>query len=205
LIFVRRQSPSSANVSSILILRNAVLAVCCLACIAWLASGCRRANVTVSDAAAAKDRLRIVSEADDGPPPQNRSGPPTDFLERHSQRMAGPNGIDCGRVLIGGDPTRATKCALRAQAKMTPFRVRYDLRGVDSSVAIAMVRTPAGSLVAMSYDSDPSGGGGRFHGFIFPVPCPEPTHLSVNSKGRVDCFEEKSSHSGNGPNDPMSE
>jgi hypothetical protein len=204
MILRRKWSTPSGNVSSVPIFRNAVLAGCCLACSAWLASGCRSARVSGSDLPAPA-HPGIVTEADDGPQPKNGLGPPTDFLERHSQRLAGPSGIDCGRVSIRGDPTRATKCALRAQADTKPFRVRYDLHGVDSSVAVAMVRTPAGSLSALAYDSDPSGGGGRFHGFIFPTPCPEPVHLRVNPKGRVDCFQKEGSHPGDESKDPMSE
>jgi hypothetical protein len=140
----------------------------------------------------------FLTEADDGPQPQNGFGPPTDFLERHSRLLTGPNGIDCGRVSIRSDPASATKCALRAQAKGKPFRVRYDQMGTDSVAAVAMVRTPAGSLSALDYDSDPSGGGGQLHGLIHPFPCPDPVHLWVNRKGRVDCFH-------NELRDPMSE
>ncbi len=204
MILLRKQFTPLGSVLSVPRLRNAVLAGCGLACTAWLASGCRSSKVSGNDVPS-QDRLRIVTEADDGAQPQNGFGPPTDFLERHSQRMAGPSGIDCGRVSIGGDPTRATNCALRAQAKTRPFRVRYDLHGVDSSVAVAMVRTPAGSLSALMYDSDPAGGGGKLHGFIFPTPCPEPLHLWVNPQGRIDCFQKKGSPPGDKSVDVMSQ
>jgi hypothetical protein len=194
---LRKRSTPSGNISSLTILRNAVVGACCLACIAWLASGCRRAGPTGSDVPA-RAHPDFLTEADDGPQPQNGFGPPTDFLERHSRLLAGSSGIDCGRVSVRADPAPATKCALRAQAKRKPFRVRYDQMGVDSIVALAMVRTPAGSLSVLHYDSDPSGGGGELHGFIYPTPCPEPVHLWVNPKGRVDCFHNESK-------DPMSQ
>jgi hypothetical protein len=137
-----------------------------------------------------------VTEADDGPQPQTGNGPLTDFLERHSRLLAGPSGIDCGRVSVRGDPASATKCALRAQAKAKPFRVRYDQMGADSAVAVALVRTPAGSLSVLDYDSDPSGGGRLLHGMIHPIPCPVPVHLWVNRRGRADCLN-------NDAKDPM--
>jgi hypothetical protein len=160
-------------------------------------SGCRRAGPTGSDVPA-RAHPDFLTEADDGPQPQNGFGPPTDFLERHSRLLAGPGGIDCGRVSVMADPAPATKCALRAQAKGKPFRIRYDQMGADSIAALAMVRTPAGRVSVLNYDSDPSGGGGQLHGLIYPTPCPEPVRLWVNLKGRVDCFH-------NELRDPMSE
>jgi hypothetical protein len=174
-----------------------VFAACWLGFVALLSSGCRRAGPTGSGVPV-RTLPGFVTEADDGPQPQNRFGPPTDFLERHSRLLAGPSGIDCGRVSRMADPASATECALRAQAKGKPFRVRYDEMGADSVVAVAMVRTPAGSLSVLNYDSDPSGGGRQLHGLIRPTPCPDPVHLWVNRRGRVDCFH-------NGLRDPTTE
>ncbi len=105
---------------------------------------CRRAGPTGPDPAP-RPHPFFLTEADDPPQPKNASGSPTDFLERHSRLVAGPNGIDCGQVAIGADPAHATKCALHAQAKGKPFRVRYGQMGADSNVALAMVRSPSGS------------------------------------------------------------
>ena len=68
--------------------------------------------------------------------------PSEDKLETESKRLAGPGAIDCGRVEIKGDPKEATECAIEAQKAAKPFRIRYDLQGIDSFVAVAIVRTP---------------------------------------------------------------
>ena len=189
-LFTRR------NFWSLTIFEDAAFAACCLACTACLVSGCQRAGPT-GNGLGARAHRDFVIEADDGPQLQNGFGPDTDFLDRHSRLLAGPSGIDCGRVSILADPEPATRCALRAQANGKPFHVRYDQMGADSVVALAMVRTPAGSVSVLHYDSDPSGGGRQLHGIIYPTPCPEPVHLWINLKGRVDCLH-------NGPSDPMS-
>ena len=86
-----------------------------------------------------------------------------DLLELQSKNLAGPDAVDCGRVPVGGDPKVATECALAAQTAGKPFRVRYDIRGIDSFIAVAIVRTPIGTVGTLQYDSDPMGGGGRAH------------------------------------------
>lgn len=123
-----------------------------------------------------------------------------DLLEKQSKRLAGPNAIDCGRVPIRGNPKAATDCALAAQEAKKPFRVLYDLQGIDSGVAVAIVRTDIGTVGALMYDSDPMGGGSRAHEVVYPKRCPEPVHLWVNPSGRINCFQKESSP----PRDAMS-
>ena len=123
-----------------------------------------------------------------------------DLLELQSKNLAGPDAVDCGRVPVGGDPKVATECALAAQRAGKPFRVRYDIRGIDSFIAVAIVRTPIGTVGTLQYDSDPMGGGGRAHEVVSPKRCPEPVHLWVNPNGRINCFQKESSP----PKDVMS-
>jgi hypothetical protein len=123
-----------------------------------------------------------------------------DLLEQQSKELAGPAAVDCGRVPVAGAPKVATHCALAAQSAGTPFRVRYDIQGIDSFVAVAIVRTPIGTVGALQYDSDPAGGGGRAHEVVYPKRCPEPVHLWINPSGRINCFQAKSSP----PKDVMS-
>ncbi len=123
-----------------------------------------------------------------------------DLLERRSKELAGPQGINCGGVPIRGNPKAATACALAAQKAGKPFRVRYDLQGIDSVVAVAIVRTPIGTVGTLNYDSDPSGGGRVGGGVIYPKRCPEPVHLWVNPSGRINCFQQASAP----PKDVMS-
>jgi hypothetical protein len=115
-----------------------------------------------------------------------------DRLEIESKRLAGPGAIDCGRVKINGDPKVATQCAIGAQKAAKPFRVLYDLQGIDSAAAIAIVRTDIGTVGTLTYDSDPSGGG-NVGAVIWPKRCPEPVHLWITPSGRIDCFQPEAS------------
>lgn len=126
--------------------------------------------------------------------------PNSDLLEKRSEKLAGPGAVECGRVGIRADPKAATACALAAQEAGKPFRIRYDLQGIDSAVAVAIVRTPSGKVDALNYDSDPSGGGRRGGGVVYPTSCPEPVHLWVNPSGRINCFQQATSS----PKDVMS-
>jgi len=115
-----------------------------------------------------------------------------DRLEVESKRLAGPGAIDCGRVTTKGDPKDATQCAIAAQKAEKPFRVRYDIQGIDSAVAVALVRTPVGTVGVLTYDSDPSGGS-HVGAVVYPKRCPEPVHLWLTPSGRVNCFPPEAS------------
>lgn len=125
-----------------------------------------------------------------------------DSMSWRSRWLMGWHGIDCGRVKINGDPQIATDCALKAHREGRPFRVRYDIMGYDSAVAGGIVRTPSGELYALSFDGNPAGSGGtsllRQH--TSKSPCPQPYHLWVNPKGRINCFRQQLSY----PKDLMS-
>ena len=138
------------------------------------------------------------------PQPKNEAAsrwhiPAEDKLEIEGKRLAGPGAIDCGRVKVQDDPKDATACAIGAQKAAKPFRIRYDLQGIDSLVAVAIVRTPSGTVGALTYDSDPSGGG-QVGEVVYLKRCTEPVHLWINPRGRINCFQQKTSR----PKDVMS-
>jgi hypothetical protein len=114
-----------------------------------------------------------------------------DGMDWRSRSLAGWYSINCGRVRIRQDPKAATECALKAQSESRPFRVRYDIMGYDSAVAGGIVRTAEGHLYALSFDGDPAGHGrvSLWRQTVGQAPCPEPTHLYVNPKGRLNCFQ----------------
>lgn len=117
-----------------------------------------------------------------------------DSMDWRSRRMMGWRGIDCGTVKIGADPHAATDCALKAQSQGKAFRVRYNIQGFDSDVAGGVVRTPSGELYGLSFDGEPSGGGGGTSLVLqrsTKFACPQPYHLWVNPKGRVNCFQQQ--------------
>jgi hypothetical protein len=134
------------------------------------------------------------------------SGPATklfgDSMDWRSRWLMGRHGIDCGRVKVGGVPKTATDCALKAQSEGKPFRVTYNIMGYDSAVAGGVVRTPSGELYALSFVGDPSGSGGisLLGQHSSKSPCPQPYHLWVNPKGRINCFHQELSY----PRDLMS-
>ena len=119
-----------------------------------------------------------------------------DSMDWHSRWLMGRHGIDCGRVAVNGDPKTATDCALKAQSEGKPFRVRYDIMGYDSAVAGGIVRTPSGQLYALSFDGNPSGSGetSLLEQRTSASSCPVPTHLWVNPKGRLNCFQPQLSY-----------
>ena len=116
-----------------------------------------------------------------------------DSMERKSRGLMGRAGVDCGMVEVNGDPRAATDCALKADQDGRPFRVRYNIMGYDSAVAGGIVRTPTGELYALSFDGDPAGQGGIsiFREALTVNACPQPWHLWVNPKGRLNCFQQQ--------------
>jgi hypothetical protein len=119
-----------------------------------------------------------------------------DAMDWRSHYLAGLRGVDCGRVKFRGDASLATRCALQANTEAKPFRVMYDIQGFDSGVAGGIVRTPSGRMLALSYDSCPSGCGfSLLQQRVHVAPCPQPYHLYVNPKGRINCFQAQPSSS----------
>ena len=113
-----------------------------------------------------------------------------DAMEEGSRKLMGQRGTDCGRVHIRQSPENANDCGLRAFKSGNPFRVRYDLQGIDSAVAEGVLRASDGKLYKTMFDGDPMGGGGisptrqRFT----TVLCLEPPEVRVNEDGHLDCF-----------------
>ena len=99
---------------------------------------------------------------------------------------AGSDSIDCGRVPADGDPTVVDACAADALAAKKPFRARYDLQAFDSKVARVMAGTSSGVVQTFSYDSDPSGGGGK-HPTLGRAECTGPRVDTTDGKKKVVC------------------
>jgi hypothetical protein len=124
-----------------------------------------------------------------------------DLMDWKAGYLAGRHGVNCGRVRVGKDATSATQCALKAEAEGRPFRVAYEIQGYDAIVAGGIVRRPDGRILALSYDSCPMGCGyDLFQQAVQVTPCPQPFHLHVNPKGRINCFQAELSQ----PRDIMS-
>lgn len=116
-------------------------------------------------------------------------------MDWKSHYLAGFRSINCGRIKIGQNPANATTCALKANEAGQPFRVIYNIQGIDSSVAGGIVRTSDGKLFALSYDSCPMGCGFSFlQQRVKIAACPQPYHLYTNPKGRLNCFQPQLSY-----------
>jgi len=113
-----------------------------------------------------------------------------DDFERQSRALSGSTAEDCGRVRVRRNPASASECALRAFQEGRPFRVRYDLQGIDSDVSAGLVYTPEGKLYAFTFDGDPYGQGGTSWSRqrTEKTLCPAPFQIYVNPNGRLDCF-----------------
>lgn len=88
-----------------------------------------------------------------------------------SLKLGGAGAVNCGRVPIRGDPKPATGCVLKAFSHKRPFRVRYDVQGVDSDVAFGVVGTPDGKVFELHFDDYPVVGG---PGWTTVTTCPQP-------------------------------
>jgi hypothetical protein len=77
------------------------------------------------------------------------------------RRPAAASGrVDCGHVAIDASTAATDQCIADRSAAGTPFFARYDVQGVDSRVALGVVRDPQGQTSVLLWDSDPSGGSG---------------------------------------------
>jgi|SRR5882762_3438771 len=61
------------------------------------------------------------------------------------------NATNCGRVrYMDRDARQASNCVLSAVRERRPFRVRYDMIGIDASPSIGLVGTPDGHVYELS-------------------------------------------------------
>jgi len=113
-----------------------------------------------------------------------------DDWERQSRKLSGPRAADCGRVGVRGSPTAATECALKAFREGKPFRVRYDLPGIDSDISAGLVYTPEGKLYRLNFDGDPSGGQGGTSWSrqrVGKAACPLPFQIYIDRDSHLNC------------------
>ena len=118
-----------------------------------------------------------------------------DAMDWRSHYLAGIFSTNCGRVLVRQDASKATACALKAYSEGRAFRVVYDIQGIDSTVAGGIVRKRNGQLLALSFEGCISGCGfSMWQQRVSVSSCPQPYHLYVNPKGRLNCFQQQLSY-----------
>jgi len=126
-------------------------------------------------------------------PPQQATPWGDDSLNTVSLKLGSAEAVNCGRVPIRGDPKPATGCVLTAFSNKRPFRVRYDLHGVDSEIAFGVVGTPEGKVFEIDFDGNPAGGGRTppGGGMTTIKTCPMPIVLKVSASGGVFCLPDE--------------
>lgn len=82
----------------------------------------------------------------------------SDALATAMHGYAGADSINCGVVSVREEQEAANRCVDAAYQAKQSFIVRYNLPGIDSTVAEGLAGNRQGEIRAYAYDSDPSGG-----------------------------------------------
>ena len=112
------------------------------------------------------------------------------------EQIAGPSAKNCGHILMGKEPSHATKCAMRAFKHHKPFFVIYDEPCIDCVSASGIAWNSKGEPYSVSYDSMgisfelqlpdykmPEGSDTRI------TRCSQPIRVYVDKAGHLDCFK----------------
>jgi hypothetical protein len=116
-----------------------------------------------------------------------------DRMDWASRKLAGSNATNCGRVHSADvDARHASNCALSAFRDKRPFRVRYDLIGVDAGPTVSLVGAQDGHVYELSFLSS-AYGGSIFGGSVETKRCDEPvafgtlSEMFAKSRGIISC------------------
>ena len=122
----------------------------------------------------------------------------SEVMDQRLRALAGAAAIDCGHVQVKASPASATKCAIRAFRHGKPFVVQYDIAAIESGVAGGLASNGNGDVYGVEFDgmgmSDDLKDGETMPDGSHTVvmPCPRPTKIRVNKRGRATCFKKKS-------------
>jgi hypothetical protein len=111
-----------------------------------------------------------------------------DKLEWRARSLAGPQGVNCGRVESGHDARAANDCVRKSLGLGRAMRVRYEVPGIDSTGSTALVRSPQGHVYEIVLDGNPGHAGptSLFRQRIAVKECS--TELQIASGGRLTCI-----------------
>jgi hypothetical protein len=123
----------------------------------------------------------------------------SEVMDQRLRVLAGVDAIDCGNVQVTESPANATNCAIHSFRHGKPFVVRYDIAAIESGVAGGLASNGYGDVYGVLFDSMGMSSGDLKDGETMPdgshtdvMPCPKPTRIRVNKRGRATCFEKKS-------------
>jgi len=71
--------------------------------------------------------------------------------------VAGSDATNCGHIKRGTDPSQALTCLSELITIKRPFKVAFDVQGVDSQIALAVAKSANGPVTLLRYDSNPGG------------------------------------------------
>jgi len=112
-----------------------------------------------------------------------------DGMERKLKNISGSTAVDCGRVKVDEAPQQASQCVMDAFSSHKPFRVRYDIRGIDTALAAGLAQAQDGKIYALSFMGNTDGSGRTsLSAQAKVVSCPSPPAMRLTASGRVTCF-----------------
>ncbi|NNC19754.1 hypothetical protein HJC22_28965 [Corallococcus exiguus] len=85
--------------------------------------------------------------------------------------LADAQSVDCGEARSYEDRLKMRACVEAADAAGKPFIAIFHLPGIDSAISQALLRSANGEHLQLWYDSDPSGGNGRFQSRVHRRVC----------------------------------
>ena len=83
---------------------------------------------------------------------------PHERVARELVALSGPDARDCGTYSLAQPRASGIACAQEAIATGTPYRVAFELQGVDSDIWEGAARDRAGTHASLFLDSDVTGG-----------------------------------------------
>jgi hypothetical protein len=86
------------------------------------------------------------------------SGPPPALLVNQLRSLAGESGTDCGVVPLDAPRDAAIRCARDASASGKPYRVVFELKGVETYTWQGAARDGQGRQWVVFYDADTESG-----------------------------------------------
>ncbi len=113
-----------------------------------------------------------------------------DGMERKLKSISGSSAVECGRVTVDETPQKASLCVMDASNSRKPFRVRYDIRGIDTPLAGGLAQGKDGKIYAVSFMGSSYGDGrtSLFSQQTSVIACPTQATLRLTTSGRVTCF-----------------
>lgn len=116
-----------------------------------------------------------------------------EYLSLLNER-AGARSKDCGVVRFSQPRSDAVRCAQAALEGRTPFRVIFQVQGIDSRIFHGLAVNASGNATWLYWDSDSYGGGSHFvtKPWVKEEACSQP--LVVDAARPIQCRSSQSAY-----------